>query len=95
MKFLALERELKGKKAKDFEPHLKSEAKKVWDYYKKGIIREIYFTKENHTAVIILECQNKKRAVQVLNSLPLVKNKLIAFDVFELIVYNGLERLFA
>lgn len=94
MKFLAVEKELPGKTKKDFEPYLKSETEKVWEYYKLGIIREIYFTKENHEAVLILECESKNHAEEILNNLPLVKESLIAFKVDELVAYNGFERLF-
>ena len=94
MKFLAIEKEFPGNTKKDFEPHLNSEALKVWEYYKRGIIREIYFTKENHEAVLILECENKDKAEELLNFLPLVKEGLIQFNIEELVPYDGFERLF-
>jgi hypothetical protein len=43
MKILAIEKEFAGKTAEDFKPHLEAEARKVWELYKKGVIREIYF----------------------------------------------------
>lgn len=43
MKILAIEKEIEGITADNFKPHLEAEALKVWDLYKKGIIREIYF----------------------------------------------------
>lgn len=94
MKFLAIEKEKNGKTSEDFKPHLDSEAAQVWEYYKTGLIREIYFTKDNHEAVIILECDNKNKAEESLNDLPLVKAGLINFSIEELVPYNGFERLF-
>ena len=94
MKLLAFERELKGKTKGDFDSHLTSEANKVWEYYKKGIIREIYFTKETHEAVLLLECESKKEAENYLTSLPLVQAGLIRFDITKLVPYDGFERLF-
>ena len=94
MKLIAFERELKGEKERDFESYFKPEAEKVWEYYKKGIIREIYFTKETHEAVLLLECESKKAAENYLISLPLVQAGLIRFDVIELLPYDGFERLF-
>lgn len=94
MKFLAIENEMRGKSQEDFEPHLESEASKVWEYYKQGLIREIYFTKDSHEAVIILECENKKHAEEILNDLPIVRAGLISFNIEELVPYNGFERLF-
>ena len=44
MKILALEKELPGLTANNFEPLLKAEAKHVYDLQQKGVIREIYFT---------------------------------------------------
>ena len=37
MKILAMENEVEGKKPEDYEPHLKSEALKVWQLYREGI----------------------------------------------------------
>lgn len=94
MKILAIEKETRGKTQEDFEPHLESEASQIWEYYKDGLIREIYFTKESHEVVIILECENKNQAEEILNDLPLVKAGLINFNIEELVPYNGFERLF-
>lgn len=94
MKFLAIEKEIHGKTGEDFKPHLDTEAAQVWEYYKTGLIREIYFTKEKHEAVIILECENKNKAEEILNELPLVKAGLITFNIEELVPYDGFERLF-
>ena len=94
MKFLAIEKEVKGNAEKSFDPHLRAEAEKVWQYYKKGFIREIYFTKESHEAVIVLECGSKKEAEEHLNSFPLVKAGLITFSIEELVPYDGFDRLF-
>ena len=94
MKILAIEREVEGKEQKDFEPHLKSEALHVWNLYQEEVIREIYFDKAKHTAVIILECIDEKEARSILYKLPLVKENLISFDIIPLVPYTGLGRLF-
>jgi tRNA A-37 threonylcarbamoyl transferase component Bud32 len=93
MKFLALEKEVEGVNW-DLQKHiLEKEAKHVYNLYEQGIIREIYFS-ESKNAVIILECVNITEAKNVLQSLPLVGNKLIEFDVMELLPYTGYSRLF-
>ena len=91
MKVLAIEKEI----TKDFgnQAWLAQEALRVYELYKADKIREIYFQKQNHTAVIILEVQDITEARNLINSLPLVKNKLIDFDLVELIPYNGLDRI--
>ncbi len=93
MKFLAIEHEKKGITAEDFAPYLEQETKKVWELHQNSIIREIYFN-ERHSAVIILECKNSKEAKILLDSLPLVKNRLISFEIMALLPYSGYSRLF-
>jgi hypothetical protein len=45
--------------------------------------------------VLILECADIEEAREVLNTLPLVKEGLITFDVIPLVPYPGFSRLFA
>jgi hypothetical protein len=58
MKILAIEKEYDGKAVEDFQLHLEAEARQVWELYKKGVIREIYFHADQKSAIIILECKN-------------------------------------
>ena len=94
MKILAIETEVKGKGKEDFLPHLRTEAFEVWRLYQSDIIREIYFENENQRAILILECKNVKEAKEKLSELPLVKEKLIKFEVIPLSPYPGYSRLF-
>jgi hypothetical protein len=55
----------------------------------------MYFRQDKTDAVLILECVDAAEAREVLNSLPLVREKLIDFEIIPLIAYPGLERLFA
>jgi muconolactone delta-isomerase len=95
MKILAIEKEMPGVTAEEFRPHLKAEAAEVWKLYQAGVFRELYFSQDQHSAVLVLECADVKEANQVLNTLPLVKEGLIAFDIIPLIPYPGFSRLFA
>jgi len=94
MKILALEKDVPGVTAEQFPPHLQAEARRVWELYKAGIIREMYFRQEKTDAVLILECTDAAEAREILNSLPLVREKLIDFEIIPLVPYPGLERLF-
>ena len=94
MKILAIEREFAGKTAEDFQPHLEAEAIRVWELYKEGVIREIYFRADRTNAVLILECENLEEAKEKLSTLPLVQEDLIYFDFIPLAPYPGFERLF-
>ena len=95
MKILAIEKEIPGVMEEEFGPHLEAEAAKVWELYQADIFRELYFCKDWPSAVLVLECADVEEANEVLNTLPLVKEGLIAFDIIPLVPYPGFSRLFA
>jgi muconolactone delta-isomerase len=97
MKFLALEHDPPGIIAAGQlnEPLLKDEAQRAWELYQDGVIRELYFRTDRHAAVLVLECTHLEEARAVLNTLPLVREKLIEFEVIPLTAYPGFARLFA
>jgi muconolactone delta-isomerase len=94
MKLLALERELPGAAAEAFQPHLKAEARRVWELQQSGLLREIYFNSDQHTAVLMLECPSVEEARDLLAGLPLVAAGLIEFEILPLAPYDGYARLF-
>jgi muconolactone delta-isomerase len=91
---LAIEREVLGITQQEFSPHLKREAAKVWELYQAGVFRELYFRQDQPSAVLVLECADIEEANEVLNTLPLVKEGLITFDIIPLKPYPGFSRLF-
>ncbi len=96
MKILALEKPVPGAAADAFTPELlAAEAAQVWTLYQEGLLREIYFRKDRHEAVLILECADEVEARAALGALPLVQRRLIDFDVIPLTPYPGFARLFA
>jgi muconolactone delta-isomerase len=94
MKILAVEYELTDASPAAFEPHLKAEAARAWELYQSGVLREMYFRADTHTTVLMLECPDLTAARAVLDSLPLVKARLITFDIIPLAPYPGFARLF-
>lgn len=94
MKILAIEQELPTATKEAFQPHMKAEAKKVYELYQRGILREIYFNQDKSIAVLILECADVDEANQYLSQLPFVKENLITFNLIPLIPYSGFSRLF-
>lgn len=94
MKILAIEKELPGLTGEDFKPLLAQEANKAWELYQAGVIRELYFRQDEPSAILILECKDASEARDVLDTLPLVKAKLITFDIIPLVPYPGFSRLF-
>jgi hypothetical protein len=64
---IAIEKEFSGKTVDDFQPHWGSEARRIWELSRKGIIREIYFRSDRENAIIILGCKNLKEAKKIYN----------------------------
>lgn len=94
MKIIAIEKEIAGTNAGDFEPFLKDEAHHLWQLYNSDVVREVYFRTDDNTAVIIMECDSLFHAKEIIAEFPLVQNKLIEFELIPLKPYDGFERLF-
>jgi len=92
MKILAIEKNLKQVDWNKLQPVLKDEALRVYELYQCCFIREVYFN-EHKNAILIMECDNKEHALEILSTLPLVESGLIAFEVMELNPYTGYRRL--
>jgi muconolactone delta-isomerase len=95
MRILAIERELPRPVHRNLRDLLRAEATVIWDLQKTGIIRDLWLTKADRRAVILLECAGLAEARAHLATLPLVRAELIDFMLHELCTYDGLERLFA
>ncbi len=92
MKILAIENEIEGVEWANLEDLLKDEAQHVYNLYLSDSLREIYFT-ENKNAILVMETEDKKAAIKLLDALPLVKSGKIKFEVMELRPYTGYERI--
>lgn len=95
MKILAIETEVPGVPDEAFGPHLRAEATRAWELYRAGVLRELYFRQDRDAAVLVLECADVAEAREVLGTLPLVREGLIAFELVPLVPYPGFSRLFA
>ncbi len=96
MRILAIERSVPGVGEAQFTPELAGmEARRAWDLYQAGILRELYFREDQTSAVLMLECADVNEARAVLASLPLVVAGMIEFEVLPLQAYSGFGRLFA
>jgi muconolactone delta-isomerase len=76
-------------------PLLLAEAQRAWELYQAGLIRELYFRADRYEAVLVLECADVAEARSILDTLPLVREKLIGFELIPLKAYPGFARLFA
>jgi muconolactone delta-isomerase len=96
MKILALGHDLPSVCDDQFTRKLlHAEAQRAWELHQSGIIRELYFRADRQEAVLMLECANVGEARSVLNTLPLVRDGLIGFELIPLIPYPGFARLFS
>ena len=94
MKIIAISHDLPGATDDQFMTHGKAEALRAWQLHQEDIIRELYFRRDKPDAVLILECAGVEEAKAALDTLPMVKNGLIAFDFIPLGPYPGFARLF-
>jgi muconolactone delta-isomerase len=94
MRILAIETDNPEESSRNVKPLLEEEARRVWKLYRDGHIREIWFTASDRRAVLLLECASEDQAIELLATLPLVRERFIAFDVLALMPYDGFERLF-
>ncbi len=95
MKILAIEIESPGTDPGQFQPHLKSEAARIWQLNQSNLLREIYFRTDRSTAILVFECVDIAEAQAAVDSLPLVQQGLIRFELIPLKPYPGFSRLFA
>ena len=93
MKFLAIERPVDGASPETTRSLLVAEAQRVWELYLAGILREISFT-DKHDAVLMLECGSEREAQKAIDTLPLVRERQVRFDLTALKPYTGIARLF-
>jgi hypothetical protein len=94
MKILAIERTAGESKGEPPAALLRAEAERVWRLQQEGIVREMYWHPDRREAVLVLECGGAAEADAILQTLPLVRDAWIVFEVMELHPYPGLARLF-
>jgi muconolactone delta-isomerase len=95
MKILALSKRQPGVTAADIQREVVPEAERVWELYRGGALREIYYRLDRPGAVVVLECADVDEARRVLGTLPMMEAGLIDFDVIPLGPFLPLEQLFA
>lgn len=94
MRILAIEKDLQPLDPQLHKDLLREEAARVWTLTKEEVIRDIWFTRQNRRAILMLECANEEEARRHLDTLPLVRAGLIDFEIDGLRPYNGFDRLF-
>ncbi len=95
MKILALDRILEGATEARIKQLLRDEMLHAWPLYLKGVIREWYFRQDRPGVVLVLEADSLDAANTLLAELPLVKERLVAFDMIPLGPFLPLQTLWA
>jgi hypothetical protein len=72
----------------------RAEARRVWELYESGVIREINFRVDRNDVVMLLEAADEAGAQEALASLPYVQAGGLTFEVMGLRPYDGWSRLF-
>lgn len=67
----------------------------AWDYYRRGVLRQIFSRQDRPGAVLLLECDSLVAAEALVSELPLVRDDLIEFQVVPLSPFVNFELLFA
>ncbi|HEX4849188.1 MAG TPA: hypothetical protein VFV08_00210 [Puia sp.] len=81
MQVLAIDKKLDGVTDKMLLPHLPSELVATVNLYLKEKIRTFYFRKDRPGVVFLLETESVDEAREVLETLPMVKENLLDFDL--------------
>jgi hypothetical protein len=73
---------------------LKNEARYIWELASKGIVRNVWFTRETKDAILLVEADSGQSVRELMERAPLVAEGLITCKIEELRPYTGFERLF-
>ncbi len=95
MKLLAMDKLVPGANPEKIHPLMRDEAAKAWELYMAGVLREIYFRQDHPGVVLILECADIQEAREHINTLPLVQQGLVDFDIIPLGPFAPFAELFA
>lgn len=94
MKILALLNVTDAANPERIKPHIVPENKMVWELYKSGLIREMYFRADSKGAVLVLEAPELPKAEAVMQDLPMVKEGLLIVQLIQLNPFTQLEFAF-
>lgn len=94
MKFLAMSRRVAGVGNEQVATQAVAEALQAFRLVREGIFEQMYFSAEWKGAVLILQAADRAAAEAALATLPMVRERLIEFDLYRLDPYDHFQRLF-
>ncbi len=95
MQFLFLARVAQGISTEQVLPHVKDEAKAVWQNYSADVVQSIYFIADMSGAVLLCEAPDLATMQAIATQFPMAKAGVLTFEILPLKPYTGLEALFA
>ncbi|GAB4379593.1 MAG: hypothetical protein Kow00121_34050 [Elainellaceae cyanobacterium] len=95
MQFLILARIASGVSTEQVLPHVKAEAKAVWQQYSAEIVRSFYYIADMSGAVLLCGAPDLQAMQALASGFPMAKAGVLAFEILPLKSYTGLETLFA
>ncbi|GFM34493.1 hypothetical protein LN040_05340 [Desulfovibrio subterraneus] len=84
MKILALDRVLETATPEGIKGNFMKEVNQMVKLYLADVVREIYFRQDRSGTVLIMEAATLEDARNMIDTLPLVKSKMIDFDLIPL-----------
>jgi hypothetical protein len=95
MKLIALLELAEGVDPSQLAPFRESEAQKVWELYRSGVVRAAHYRTDRFAAVLELESPTLSCAEQELKTLPAVSHGLVEIaDLIPTAPYVGFEAMF-
>lgn len=95
MKFLAMSRRIDGAGAQQVATHAVAEALQAFRLMRIGVFEQLYFSPDWKGAVLVIQAETRDAAQLALDSLPMVRERAIEFDLWQLDPYDHYHRLFA
>lgn len=95
MKFLAMSRRVAGVANEQVAAHAAAEALQAFRLMRSGVFEQLYFSPDWKGAVLVIQAVSRDDAQAALDSLPMVRERVIEFDLWQLDPYDHYHRLFA
>lgn len=94
MKFLALSRRVAGVGNEQVAAQGAAEALQAFRLMRSGVFEQMYFSPDWKGAVLVLQAAGRDEAEAALATLPMVRDRLIEFELYRLDPYDHYQRLF-
>lgn len=95
MKFLVLLAPVASRDPAEFRPYAVAEMQAVWNDYKAGALREIYFSPSPLIVSVIYETSARDELETLVARLPMVDAGLLSVQIVEMGPMHSFEVLFA